>query len=73
MKTYEVKLTEFEGGETNPEVMELVNVADPTDIIMAAPDEFEVGEIVRDDEFYFDEAMMVDEQGYGSGLFAFKI
>jgi hypothetical protein len=65
-------LTVFENGETNPEVMDLVNVNDLTDRIMAAPDEFNVGEIVNENEFYLDEAMMVDEQYYGKGTFAFK-
>ncbi len=72
MKNYEVILTVFENGETNPEVMDLVNVNDSTDRIMAAPDEFSVGEIVNENEFYLDEAMMVNEQGYGKGTFAFK-
>jgi len=72
MKTYKVVLTVFENGETNPEVMDLVNVNDSTDRIMAAPDEFEVGEIVSENDFYLDEAMMVDEQSYGKGIFAFK-
>ncbi len=72
MKNYEVVLTVFENGETNPEVMDLVNVNDSTDRIMAAPDEFSVGEIVNENEFYLDEAMMVNEQGYGKGTFAFK-
>jgi hypothetical protein len=72
MKNYQVVLTVFENGETNPEVMDLVNVNDLTDRIMAAPDEFNVGEIVNENEFYLDEAMMVDEQYYGKGTFAFK-
>ena len=71
-KVYRVVLATFESGETNPEVMDLVNVDDESDRIMCAPDEFEVGEIVRDGEFTLEEANYVDEQCYGTGLFAFK-
>ena len=72
MKTYHVELVVFEDGETNPEVMNLVNVNDTTDVIMVAPDEFKVGEIVTENNFYLEEVMMVDEQYYGKGTFAFK-
>jgi hypothetical protein len=72
MKTYHVELVVFEDGETNPEVMNLVNIEDPSDVIMAAPDEFINGEIVKENEFYLDEAMMVDDYSYGNGTFAFK-
>lgn len=71
-KVYRVVLATFESGETNPEVMDLVNVDDESDRIMCAPDEFEVGEIVREGEFTLEEANYVDEQCYGTGLFAFK-
>jgi len=72
MKNYKVILTVFENGETNPEVMDLVNVNDSTDRIMAAPDEFNVGEIVNENDFYLDEAMYVDNQVYDKAWFAFK-
>jgi hypothetical protein len=72
MKNYKVELVVFESGETNPEVMNLVNVNDTTDVIMVAPDEFKVGEIVTENNFYLEEVMMVDEQYYGKGTFAFK-
>lgn len=72
MKKYIVELVEFENGETNPEVCDLVNVDDSSDRIMAAPDEFMVGEIVNEDEFEIRQNSMVDEQTYGTGDFAFK-
>ena len=71
-KVYRVVLATFESGETNPEVIDLVNVDDESDRIMCAPDDFEVGEIVREGEFTLEEANYVDEQCYGTGLFAFK-
>jgi len=56
----------------NPEVLDLVNTNDVLDRFMCAPDEFEVGEIINESDFYLEEANMVDDQGDGVGLFAFK-
>jgi len=72
MKKYRVELVVFENGETNPEVCDLVNIEDENDRIMAAPDEFFVGEIVSEEEFKLEKSMYVDEHTYGSGIFAFK-
>lgn len=72
MRTFKAVLAEFESGETNPEVMDLVNINDETDKIMCAPDEFEVGDIVQEKDFYLEEQMMVDDQCYGLGMFAHK-
>ena len=75
MKKYRAELVVFEGGETNEEVMDLINVEDESDKLMAAPDEFKVGEIVSDDEIEMREASVVDEDGNYNGctLIAFKI
>ena len=56
----------------NPEVLDLVNTKNVLDRFMCAPDEFEVNEIINEVDFYLEEANMVDDQGYGVGLFAFK-
>ena len=72
MKTYQVKLAVFENGETNPEVLDLVNVLDENDRIMANPDDFFVGEIITEEDFFVESCSYVDEYCYGSGYFAFK-
>ena len=56
----------------NPEVLDLVNTKSVLDRFMCAPDEFEIGEVINEVDFYVEEANMVDDQGYGTGLFAFK-
>jgi hypothetical protein len=75
MKKYRAKLVVFEGGEVNEEVMDLVNVEDESDKLMAAPDEFKVGEIVSENEIEMAEASVVDEDGNYNGCvpIAFKI
>jgi hypothetical protein len=72
MKNYQVVLTEFEDGKTNPECIDLVNVEDPSDRIFANPDDFFVGEFVNEDEFYLKTCIVVNEQSYGSAVFAFR-
>jgi hypothetical protein len=56
----------------NPEVLDLVNTNNVLDRFMCAPDEFEINQIISETDFYLEEANMVDDQGYGVGLFAFK-
>lgn len=73
MKTYKATLTDFGTGYFNPEVMDLINVDDATDKIMAAPDEFTEGEIVTEEQIRIEYCAMVDDQCYGGGDFAFKI
>ena len=52
---------------------DLVNVKDETDRIMAAPDEFNVGDIVSEDEFCLIDSEYIDGQGnFGVAPFAFK-
>ena len=55
MKEYKVKLREFvdASGEIfyNPEVIDLVNVMDKSDVIPAHPDEFYVGTLLSKEEF----------------------
>jgi len=55
------------------EALDLVNINDSSDKIMAAPDEFFVGSIISEDEFYMDSHSYIDEQGnLGTADFAFK-
>lgn len=72
MKTYKVVLAVFENGETYPDVMDLVNVEDPDDRIMCATDEFVVGEIVTENDFFMQDSQYVDEESFGVAPFAFK-
>jgi hypothetical protein len=73
MKKYKVVLTIFEDGETNPDARDLVNINDSNDRIMVAPDNFNVGDILTEDEFRTVECNYTDEQGYGVGTFAFEL
>jgi hypothetical protein len=65
MKTYKALKIE-------DDVMDLVNIEDDTDTIMAAPDDFENGEVVTEEQIILKECNYVDEQGVGTGMFAFK-
>lgn len=65
MKKYKVVLTH------EPDVYDLVNIEDDTDIIWAAPDEFKKGDIIDEDQFIVKEAQYVDDCTYGVANFAF--
>ena len=69
MKQYEARITFPE----NPEAMDLVNVIDESDIIMAAPDEFFLGEIVSEGDIYLERHSYVYDDGVSSGQFAFRV
>jgi hypothetical protein len=70
MKKY--KVVKPEGLEDNDEAFDLVNVNDPTDIIMCAPDEFTEGEIINENDIYFDKGSYVYNDGVATGTFAYK-
>ena len=75
MKTYRATLVFFEDelNETfTGEAIDLVNVDDPEERIMADPDSFTVGELVTEDEIYLEPRAYVDENNYGTAMFAFK-
>lgn len=75
MKTYRATLVVFEDelNETfTGEAMDLVNIDDETDRIMADPDSFTVGELVTEDKIYLEPRAYVDENNYGTCFFAFK-
>ena len=72
MNEFKAVLVVFENGETNPEVLDLVNINDESDRIMAAPDEFQVNEIISENDIILKECNMVDDHGFGTGIFAFK-
>ena len=59
--------------EENEEAFNLVNVEDSTDYIMVAADEFKLGETVMEGTFFIEECNYVDDQGTGTGYFAFKV
>lgn len=70
MKTY--KAIKPEHLSENDEAIDLVNIKDENDVIMAAPDNFKIGEILTEDQIEIKECNYVDEQGTGTALFAFK-
>ena len=72
MAKFKAVLAVFENGETNSEVLDLVNINDESDRIMAAPDEFIEGEIVSENDIILEECNMVDDHCFGTGIFAFK-
>lgn len=65
MKKYKVVL------RNEPDVYDLVNIEDETDIIWCAPDEFKEGDIVSEDQFIVKKAQYVDDCTYGVADFAF--
>ena len=71
MKTY--KAIKPEHLSENDEAIDLVNINDENDVIMAAPNQFEVGEILTEDQIEVKECNYVDEQGTGTAPFAFRI
>lgn len=71
MKQYKVVLVDLDG-ETSADVIDLVNVSNDADRIMADPDSFYVGDIVTEDQFYLKEVPIVNEQSYYRGILAFK-
>lgn len=73
MKTYRVVQAIFEDGEMFENVLDLVNVDDEEDRIMAAPDEFKVGDLLEENDFFVEECNYVDDQGTGVAPFAFKV
>ena len=70
MKTY--KAIKPKHLSENDEAIDLVNIKDENDVIMAAPDNFKIGEILTEDQIEVKECNYVDEQGTGTALFAFK-
>lgn len=76
MKTYKVERVYDEEGEPvqdlSSDVVNLVNIDDVKDIIWCAPDEFRVGTLVTEDEFFTKKCNYVDDYGVGSAEFAFK-
>ena len=71
-RTFKAELVILGNGETRQDVLDLVNINDPTDRIMAGEFEFTTGEIVNEGDFILYECKYVDDQGYHTGTFAFK-
>jgi len=55
------------------DAIDLVNVIDEHDRIMAAPDEFFVGSLYDEDTFVIKDADYVDDNGVGHAPFAFNV
>ena len=80
MATYKAVAVEFVNSDDpldtevyiTDDAQDLVNIDDPEDRVMAAPEEFELGELVTENDFHMEERMYTDDQGYGAGMFAFK-
>ena len=77
MKNYKLKFDDCFDEETNepfenPECMSLVNVDDENETIMAAPDEFFIGEIYPEEAIIIRKNPYIDADGnLCSGSFAF--
>jgi hypothetical protein len=67
MKNYKVVLRH------EPDVVDLVNIEDETDVIWAAPDLFKENDVISENDFTIKEANYVDDCTYGVGSFAFPI
>lgn len=82
MKTYRVIRPEFirinelgiEESIDNDGILDLVNIEDDQDRILANPDDFFEGQEFWEDEFRVEECSYIDEQGnLGTTPFAFKL
>jgi hypothetical protein len=58
--------------EKGTDVVDLININDVTDIIPGAPDEFVDGEFITEDEITMNVCSYVDDQGFGTMMFAFR-
>lgn len=67
MKKYKVVVS-----QDNEDLRDLVNINDNTDTIPIAPDNFNAGDIVTEDDFFLEDSNYVDENGAGTMLFAFE-
>ena len=71
MATYKAVAVEFVNSDDpldtevyiTDDAQDLVNIDDPEDRVMAAPDEFELGELVTENDFHMEERMYTDDQG----------
>lgn len=72
MKKYKVVLAIFEDGTSSADVIDLVNVDDEGDRIMADPDSFYVDDIITEKDFFTKNVTIVNEQFTGSASMAFK-
>jgi hypothetical protein len=69
MKQYKVVQVEPD----NDECIDLVNVEDEDDRMMADPDSFKIGETVSEAQIEIHKVKYVDEQGVGTGFMAFRV
>lgn len=56
----------------NDTAFDLINVADESDYLMCADDEFFEGEIVSENDIRFENQNYVDDNGVGSADFAYR-
>ncbi len=69
MKNYKVDFADF---GNDPEILDLVNILDDNDRIMLAPNEFFIGEEVKETDIYTKECGYTYTEGVTTGKFAFK-
>lgn len=69
MKQYRAVQVEPE----NDECIDLVNIEDEDDRMMADPDSFIIGEVYTEDQIEMHDCDYVDEQGVGNAPFAFLV
>ena len=71
MKKYKCEQCMDRDGDPMPDCIDLVNVNDKDDRIMANPDDFIVGKTYDESEFHLEERNYTYEDGYGTAPFAF--
>lgn len=60
-KKYRARCTVMEGGYINPDVVEIYNLEDPTEWYPAGKNQFRVGQVLTEDEFYLNPFHYGDE------------
>jgi hypothetical protein len=63
---------DIENYEISSDVIDLVNVENENETIMANPDDFTIGDFVTEEDFFLKEISYVDDQGTGRGMMAFR-
>jgi len=73
MKKYKVVYHEFENGKEYDDILDLVNVNNDSERLMAAPDEFYLDEVIEEDNIVMKYNNYIDENGnYGKAQFAHR-
>ena len=61
-RTFRARCTAMEGGFVNPDVVEIYNVDNPTEIYPAGRNQFKINQSLSDEDFYLEPFAYGDER-----------